>query len=333
MKKQIKKLLASSLAVGVVAVTGATSTVMAQEPTTVTETPTTYFWGNTVTTDKTIYEVGETINATCNLNEWYHGHHWFIGDQFMHSYDSTFSTVANGVGEMTIRCTKTIIGEATYGSATVQVKANEIIYNATKGGSVSVASETLTSIDQNPKGSIATPAEGYYFVGWTDSTGALVSNDSNYVPTSRFSNTYTANFAALAAASVTINYVDGEEVVGTQVYTSEPGMPGQEITVRIPLEIPEGYVTIEDVDTVESIVAFGASSVVTVEVEKEKAPVAPEEEPEEPSDSTPEETEETKKESKKTEGTDTGVVMSITGVTGTMAIAAAGMIALLKKRH
>lgn len=195
----------------------------------------------------------------------------------------------------------------------------------------SVPSETLTSMDQNPTGSIATPNDGYYFVNWTDANGEVVSTDPGFVPQSRFSNTYTANFAELKTAFLTVNYVDGEEVVATKTYTSEAGIPGQEADFDISLEIPEGYVSVTGIDTIHTTVAYGTSSVVEVEIEKEKSPEKPvEDKPQEPT--TPAQTEQSKEETKKADGTNTSANLSIVGALGSMSVALVGMIALLKKR-
>ena len=329
--KRMKKVLAASLALGFTFTMGATTTILAQEETTITVAPEAYSYGNYVTSDKTTYEVGETIYVRCNVDSWLHGHHWFIGDQSMNDYDSEFSTVASNAGSMTIRCTAGIFGKVTVGSIDVTVNANQINYVAAQGGSVSVPSETLTSMDQNPTGSIATPNEGYYFVNWTDANGEVVSTDPGFVPQSRFSNTYTANFAELKTASLTVNYVNGEEVVTTKTYTSEAGIPGQEAAFDISLEIPEGYVSVTGIDTIHTTVAYGTSSVVEVEIEKEKSPEKPtEDKPQEPT--TPAQTEQSKEETKKADGTNTSANLSIVGALGSMSVALVGMIALLKKR-
>ena len=159
----------------------------------------------------------------------------------------------------------------------------------------------------------------------------VVSTDPDFVPQSRFSNTYTANFAELKTASLTVNYVDGEEVVATKNYTSEAGIPGQETVFDISLEIPEGYVSVTGIDTIHTTVAYGTSSVVEVEIEKEKSPETPaEDQPQEPA--TPAQTEQSKEETKKTDGTNTSANLSIVGALGSMSVALVGMIALLKKR-
>lgn len=331
--KRMKKVLAASMALGITLTMGATTTILAQEETTIIAAPEAYSYGNYVTSDKTNYEVGETVTVTCNCPWHWDGinHHWFIGDQSMNDYDSEFSTVASNAGSMTIRCTAGIFGEVTVGSIDVTVNANQINYVATQGGSVSVPSETLTSMDQNPTGSIATPNEGYYFVNWTDANGEVVSTDPDFVPQSRFSNTYTANFAELKTASLTVNYVDGEEVVATKNYTSEAGIPGQATVFDFSLEIPEGYVSVTGIDTIHTTVAYGTSSVVEVEIEKEKSPETPaEDQPQEPA--TPAQTEQSKEETKKTDGTNTSANLSIVGALGSMSVALVGMIALLKKR-
>ena len=117
--KRMKKVLAASMVLGITLTMGATTTILAQEETTIIAAPEAYSYGNYVTSDKTNYEVGETIYVRCNVDSWLHGHHWFIGDQSMNDYDSEFSTVASNAGSMTIRCTAGIFGEVTVGSIDV----------------------------------------------------------------------------------------------------------------------------------------------------------------------------------------------------------------------
>ncbi len=330
--KKTKKALAASMALGVTLTMGATTTILAQEETTVTVAPEAYSYGNYVTSDKTNYEVGETIYVRCTNPFQIEGsHHWFIDGVSMYHYGSEFSTIAKKAGSTKIYCAVGELGLVEVGGVEITVNANQINYVATQGGSVSVSSETLTSMDQNPTGSIATPNEGYYFVNWTDANGEVVSTDPGFVPQSRFSNTYTANFAELKAASLTVNYVDGEEVVATKTYTSEAGISGQQATFDISLEIPEGYVSVTGIDTIHTTVAYGTSSVVEVEIEKEKSPEKPaEDKPQEPT--TTAQTEQSKEETKKADGTNTSANLSIVGALGPMSVALVGMIALLKKR-
>lgn len=107
--KRTKKALAASMALGVTLTMGATTTILAQEETTVTAAPEAYSYGNYVTSDKTNYEVGETITVTCNYPWHWDGinHHWFIGDQSMNTYDDSFSTVAQSEGTVRIYCSDT----------------------------------------------------------------------------------------------------------------------------------------------------------------------------------------------------------------------------------
>jgi len=93
---------------------------------------------------------------------------------------------------------------------TAQWEENVTIhYEATTGGSVSPASETLALVTGTALGSTAAAATGYHFVKWTNASGTEVSTDAAFVPAKvnglNVAATYTAYFAEDAA--VRINYV------------------------------------------------------------------------------------------------------------------------------
>lgn len=73
-------------------------------------------------------------------------------------------------------------------------KTFTIAYEATAGGSVDPASESVKKTD-TPQGSTATPNEGYEFVGWYDTDDKKVSDETHFAPTSVSDNvTYYAKF-------------------------------------------------------------------------------------------------------------------------------------------
>ena len=87
-----------------------------------------------------------------------------------------------------------------------------ISYTATTGGSVSLASESLSPATGAALGSTATADAGYHFVNWTDSVGAPVGTDAAFVPAKagglNAAATYTANFAADIIQTYKVTYRD-----------------------------------------------------------------------------------------------------------------------------
>lgn len=91
-----------------------------------------------------------------------------------------------------------------------------INYTAQEGGSVSSASEQVSPVSGTAQGSTATASDGYYFTGWQDEQGNIVSNDATFVPSKNADNiytnaTYTATFKAkenivIAAKSASATY-------------------------------------------------------------------------------------------------------------------------------
>ncbi len=86
-----------------------------------------------------------------------------------------------------------------------------ITYVATEGGTVSKSSESLKPASGVAKGSTATAAEGYRFVGWKDSNGIIVSEVAHYVPQKNASglnesSTYTAVFEKLPTHTVSYSW-------------------------------------------------------------------------------------------------------------------------------
>ena len=57
-----------------------------------------------------------------------------------------------------------------------------LTYNAAFGGTVSKSSESLPPATGEAEGSVAAPDEGYFFVNWTDTSGAEVSQERSFVP-------------------------------------------------------------------------------------------------------------------------------------------------------
>ena len=110
---------------------------------------------------------------------------------------------------------------------------------------------------------------------------------------------------------------------------SEPGIVGEEYTFvsgEYEVTIPEGYKCISEYPTVT--VKYGESALAKLYVEKITNPAQPGQE----EDANNESQNGTDEKSEQTNGTNTGVAMSLAGVFGTMSIALAGMITLLKKK-
>ncbi len=164
--------------------------------------------------------------------------------------------------------------------------------------------------------------EGYEFVEWKET----VQEDGTIV--------YEAQWKAVEQeyASLEIEFIDQEtkESVGeNQVIQSEPGIVGEEYTFvsgEYEVTIPEGYKCISEYPTVT--VKYGESALAKLYVEKITNPAQPGQE----EDANNESQNGTDEKSEQTNGTNTGVAMSLAGVFGTMSIALAGMITLLKKK-
>lgn len=175
----------------------------------------------------------------------------------------------------------------------------------------------------DPTSQLKTPTrEGYEFVDWNKT----VQEDGTIV--------YEAQWKAVEkeSASLEIEFIDKDtkESVGeNQVIQSEPGIVGEEYTFvsgEYEVTIPEGYKCISEYPTVP--VKYGESTLVKLYVEKMTNPAQPGQE----EDANNESQNGTDKKSEQTDGTNTGVAMSLAGVFGTMSIALAGMITLLKKK-
>jgi|GEM_PF-2674828 len=81
------------------------------------------------------------------------------------------------------------------------VNATQITYEAGKGGTVSLGSETISDTAEL-KGSTAQADEGYSFVSWTDESGNVVAASKTFVPANVSKDiTYTASFESSATAS------------------------------------------------------------------------------------------------------------------------------------
>ena len=84
-----------------------------------------------------------------------------------------------------------------------QTSAVKAVYTAGEGGTVSVAEETIDPTAEGAafKGAVATAAEGYRFVNWTDASETVVSESAEFVPELKAGEdgtyadvSYTANF-------------------------------------------------------------------------------------------------------------------------------------------
>lgn len=87
-----------------------------------------------------------------------------------------------------------------------------INYVAAKGGNVDLSSETLAPATGKPEGSKAVAKDGYVFTHWTDTAGAKVGVDADFIPkknpeTQVFeADTYTAHFAIRGDLSYKVEY-------------------------------------------------------------------------------------------------------------------------------
>ncbi|WP_205142350.1 hypothetical protein, partial [Faecalicoccus pleomorphus] len=134
-----------------------------------------------------------------------------------------------------------------------------------------------------------------------------------------------------AAATLIVRYVDqenGNEVVLEKTYDDQVGPVGETATYIEDVVVPEGYELVQDIEGIAADVEYGQTKVMYVFVTKTaQEPTQPgeEEEPNTPAEGT--------EESEQTDGTDTGVAMSLAGVFGTMSVALAGMVALLRRKQ
>lgn len=167
--------------------------------------------------------------------------------------------------------------------------------------------------------------EGYEFVEWKET----VQEDGTIV--------YEAQWKPVEEdfqpASLVITLIDKEtsKPVGeAQTIQSEPGNVNEDYTFvsgEYEVTIPDGYTYKGDYPTVT--VKYGETASATLYVEKATEQTQP---GEDNTNTTKPNQEETDKKSEQTNGTNTGVAMSLAGVFGTMSIALAGMITLLKKK-
>ena len=167
--------------------------------------------------------------------------------------------------------------------------------------------------------------EGYEFVEWKET----VQEDGTIV--------YEAQWKPVEEdfqpASLVITLIDKEtsKPVGeVQTIQSEPGNVNEDYTFvsgEYEVTIPDGYTYKGDYPTVT--VKYGETASATLYVEKATEQTQP---GEDNTNTTKPNQEETDKKSEQTNGTNTGVAMSLAGVFGTMSIALAGMITLLKKK-
>ena len=113
---------------------------------------------------------------------------------------------------------------ATYTANFAEDSNVTITYEATTGGSVSRASESLAPATGNAQGSTATAAADYYFVNWTNSADQVVGTELEFVPEKGAAGiyveeTYTANFEAKTVVNVTITGATGGGVYNGSAYT------------------------------------------------------------------------------------------------------------------
>ena len=91
-----------------------------------------------------------------------------------------------------------------------------ILYQATAGGSVNPASETLAPVTDVASGSTAEALPGYHFVNWTNKAGNVVSDDLKYVPAKvdgvNVAEIYTAHFEENPDVTILYQATEGGSV-------------------------------------------------------------------------------------------------------------------------
>ncbi len=91
-----------------------------------------------------------------------------------------------------------------------------ILYQATEGGSVNPASETLAPVTDVASGSAAEALPGYHFVNWTNKAGNVVSDDIKYVPAKvdgvNVAEIYTAHFEENPDVTILYQATEGGSV-------------------------------------------------------------------------------------------------------------------------
>ena len=118
-----------------------------------------------------------------------------------------------------------------------------IFYEATAGGGVSRAHESLAPATGVAQGSVATAAAGYRFVDWTDAAGDEVSASAAYVPAKvdglNVAATYTANFTPNEDTAYTVYHYTQDLVPegGAQTWTlaeeeQMAGTTGEKVTAQ-----------------------------------------------------------------------------------------------------
>lgn len=145
------------------------------------------------------YNIGETTDVISNPLEW----------------TPTTSGVYNIFYEITIP----FISKETVTSENTVVKVNEEIYTITanvnpeESGTATVNGLSSVDIPATEEGStvdlVATPAEGYVFVNWTNSIGDVVSTSAEFSTKVSGSENYIANFAKTHTVTVIYNSTEG----------------------------------------------------------------------------------------------------------------------------
>ena len=117
-------------------------------------------------------------------------------------------------------------------------------------------------------------------------------------------------------------------------YTAE-GKIGETHQFNVDLKAPEGFKLVNSEDTLTVDVEYGQTIEKFVQVEGAGESTEPgdEEDTNKPSEEGKTEDSNKTEESEKTDGTKTGVAMSLAGVFGTMSVALAGMVALLRRKQ
>ena len=126
----------------------------------------------------------------------------------------------------------------------------EIAVSATSGGTVTINSESASTL-QVAKGSevvvVATPANGYRFVNWTNANGNEVSTDATYEFTASESTSLVANFEKkpypeVSGATHTANYLTSVTTQGgiTNVNYSANSHPGEKVVTIGTVQIGRG---------------------------------------------------------------------------------------------